>query len=238
MFNRIMVNTGGKWAEFHARPGDDKRHTDKIVVDEIFRENVYQIDEGMFDDTGIVLDIGANIGAFTAFVMLMGAKKVIAYEPDTENADMFVRNMELNSINDYKLVRKGVGFEDETKELWHAQGGSFVFNDALTGVAKEVMKDPDATTEKVQLINFASVFTDNNIIYCDVLKVDIEGSEYALFEGVDSEVIKKCRYICVEFNNVNHERFGLLVAKLGLTHNLHIIGSYETGGMIYGRRYE
>lgn len=239
MINKIFVPAGKEWAEFDAREGNDPLHTDRIVVDEIFMQNVYQIKEGMFDDTGVVLDIGANIGAFTIFVLKMGAKKVIAYEPDSENYKMLLRNIQLNGFQDkVVVVKKGIGLEGKTETLYHAQGGSFVKNDSLTGIANEVLENPRDGSEEIEIVNFASVFADNELAYADVLKVDIEGSEYDLFEGVTAAVVKKSRYLCIEFNNTNQERFGRLVAKLSRTHNIHIIGSYQTGGMIYGQRYE
>ena len=66
--------------------GRDDSKTDAVVVREIWCENVYEVFDGDLSDTGIVVDLGANIGAFTLYAAALGAKKVIAVERKTKTS--------------------------------------------------------------------------------------------------------------------------------------------------------
>src|SRR5262245_25155027 len=68
--------------------------TDASVIREIWEENVYHLAPGDFAHAGVAVDIGANIGAFALRAALLGAHRVIAYEPEDENFEYLRKNIE------------------------------------------------------------------------------------------------------------------------------------------------
>jgi FkbM family methyltransferase len=237
----LKVAFEGKWYEFLTRTegGYDVAATDEIVVREIFVENVYQVGQGDLADTGIVLDIGGNVGAFAVYCAALGARHIHTFEPDSLNWEVLQANIAANSLEKVIHPHKvGVSRAGGSASLIQGQGASFVEGTReLTSEAAKRLATPDTPREAIETVSLASAFADSRITNCDVLKIDCEGSEYSIIEGADSDVLAKARFITLEFHTTDEVTFGRMVAKLTLTHNLHIIGKYTGGGQIYARLY-
>lgn len=237
--DKLKVPVGGVWYGFNARSetGYDVTVTDEIVVREIFIENVYQVGPGDLADTGVVMDIGGNIGAFSIYCAALGAKKVHAFEPDSLNRAMLVSNIAENALGSVITVHPvGVSRDGAPARLVQGQGASFLEGvKGLTPAAARQAKR--ATREDVETVTLAAAYELAGVANCDILKVDCEGSEYGIFEGATPEIIAKARYITMEFHPADEVTFGRLVAKLTLTHNIHIIGRHDLGGQLYARLY-
>lgn len=219
--------------------GYDDTVSDHEVIWEMFVDNVYQLTHEHFDDTKIAIDIGANVGAFSIFAVAMGAEKVYAFEPDSLNHEQLLKNIDLNNMKDKIEVHK-LGVLDKAKQvqLWNGQGASFVDGiKKLTGQAEANLHKVNPDNEIINCISLASVYADNNITNVDVLKIDTEGSELKIIEGATPEILKKARYLTMEFHRCSPQEFGAMIAKLSLVYNLHIIGHYDIGGNIYASRY-
>jgi FkbM family methyltransferase len=211
--------------------------TDETVLREVFAENAYQLDPGDLNDTGVVIDIGGNIGAFSVYCAALGAKAVHTYEPDSRNWELLVANVAANDMGAVISPHKyGVSERPGTAELVQGQGASFLIGvQTPTLAAKRLMMK--GVRETVEVLTLAQVHVTAGIAYCDVLKIDCEGSEPAIIAGAPPEVIAKARYIAMEFHAADVDTFGRMIAKLSLTHNLHLFGRQGAGGMVYGRRY-
>lgn len=237
----FLVDYEGDWIDFVGRSetGYDVTITDKIVIREIFKENVYQVFESDIDDTKTVIDLGGNIGAFSIYMAFMGAEKIVTYEPDTFNFDVLTQNIQANNLEHViTACKQGVLDNPGKVEIYNGQGGTFVQGlKVLNNAAQEFVMNNKPTVETVDVVSLEQVYKDNGVVYADILKVDVEGSEYKIFEAASPDYINKARYITMEFHAASAETFGKLIAKLSLTHNTHIIGRHDTGGQIYAKRY-
>ncbi|WP_438979919.1 FkbM family methyltransferase [Polynucleobacter sp.] len=222
-----------------SKAGYDVTVTDKIVIGEIFGENVYQIEDGMFEDTGICIDIGGNVGAFSIYAIMRGAKKAYAFEPDTQNYNILLENIKINDLKGKVVpIKKGILDREDTVKLYNGQGASFVKgNKTPTPEAQRILDTGDIPDEQIEVISLKEAYKQIEHVYCDVLKIDCEGSEYKIIEGADKDTINKARFITMEFHSTDEVTFGKMIAKLSLTHNIHIIGKYDVGGQIYAHRY-
>jgi len=218
----MLILTPRGEIKFEAR----ENTSDELVVKESFIENVYQVSEENFEDTGIAIDLGANIGAFSLFATTVGAKKVYAYEPVASNFKLLVKNIRNNELlKTVKAVKKAVGAEQAIVSMIDKQGNSHISGQFKKG------------TEQAEMIRLEDVFTENEIAYCDVLKIDVEGSEYPIICGASIDVLKKIKYITMEFHSTTPQEFGVMISWLSQVFNIHIIGSYDKGGQIYAKRY-
>ena len=236
----LEVSFGDKWYEFQTRTkaGYDVTVTDKIVIREIFNDNVYQVVDGDLEDTGVVVDIGGNIGAFSIYSAALGAKKVYTFEPDSLNWDILLENIKNNELEKViHPIKLGVSDKEAEVEFVNGQGASFIrgVKEIPTPEARKKVKE--ANGEVIKTISLEQVFADNKIANCDILKIDCEGSEFDIIEGASPEIIAKAKYITMEFHITDEVTFGKMIAKLSLTHNIHIIGKYNMGGQIYAKRY-
>lgn len=203
----------------------------KKVIKEAWIENVYQIQKSDFYDTNVFIDIGANIGSVALQVASMNddlekgkkAIKVIAYEPEPTNLEYLSKNVKFNNkVGEVRIINKAVYSESGVWKITPRGGNS------------KLNKRHGAD---VQVITLEQVFVDNKIAECDVMKIDVEGSEYAIIQSSTLETLRRIKYLALEFGGGHEQEFGEMIAKLSEVFNLHILGRPSVGGYIYGRRY-
>jgi FkbM family methyltransferase len=218
--------------KLHVHPGDP---LDALVVNEIWVENVYQIHRGLFKDTGVLLDLGANIGTLAVWATTLNDGKhphvsVVAVEPHPENLDLLRRNITSNPCNNtaYTIIEMAVS--DREKTAWLDPGEH----------ARTMLIDrPAEGRVKAHTISLDQLFDYPELAHgCDVAKIDVEGSEYPIIEGASLETLRKIGYIAIEFHSTDDKTFGKFVTKLCKVFNFHCIGTPERGGYIYGYRYD
>jgi FkbM family methyltransferase len=193
--------------------------TDRIVIREIFEENVYRIAASDVENA-VVVDIGANIGAFSVYAALLGASRVIAVEPEPDNHRVLLANAEAFPCI---APRQCAIWETEGEQhLFPSHGATRITPDGPVVV-------PTQTLEQL--------FVEEHIGACAVLKVDTEGAEYPIFRVTPSAILSRIACIVIEFHDTDAETFGNLISKLSQTHAVQTLGSYERGGYLYCRRY-
>lgn len=214
------------------------------VVKEAWVENVYQIQASDFWDTGIFIDVGANIGAVSLQVAAFNDDrdrslkpiKVIAYEPEPHNLKFLDLNVRTNSkVGEVKIHQKAIMPPTSNRYFYVSNRGG----------NSTVHANQEENTSKVEVSTLEEIFTDNKISECDVMKIDIEGAEYEVLLESDTRTLQRIKYLALEFTGHkdsvylqnNPESFGKLIEHLAEVFNLHIIGKPSTGGYIYGRRY-
>lgn len=217
--------------------GLDDTVSDNIVIKEMFDENVYDIHDSIFKEgSGNVLDIGANIGAFSIQSAVLGAKKVFAFEPEPENYRILCENIKMNGFEGVIIpVQLGI-FDGKSHKFSPGQGASHI--KSLKTVTNEVSVKIEKTPEiNIKTVTLEDAIRGTKVDSFDVLKCDIEGSEHYLFATAKEEDLKKVNYIAVEMHIEKCEIFGQTICSLLRTHNVHAFGSYTTGGQLFGRRY-
>lgn len=214
-------------------PSDD-HDLDYKVVKESWVENVYHIDEGQFYDTGVMVDIGANIGAVSLFVDSMNHGrdaekppiKVFAVEPEPHNLEFLKKNIADNPVKNITVINKAVWHESGKMKISNRGGNASLFEHPKNGGYTEI-----------ETITIEQLFRENNIKEADVMKVDIEGAEYDLLINTPDHILKRVKFLTLEFDACDDGRFGIMVDKLSRIFGIQILGSPERGGYIYGNRY-
>lgn len=203
--------------------------SDAIVVREIWCENVYEVHDGDLADTGIVVDIGANIGAFTLFAASLGAKKVIAVEPEPHNRQLLEENIEANKhhVPDCEFITDGHGINDGKFEKAY-------INDNHGDSVVNYEKTMEADQQPIKMISLAELFKRHELEYIDILKLDIEGHEGNVILGAPESTLQLCRYITLEYDQHAND-LGAIVEKISKTHQIKYVGAH--GGMLFAKRY-
>lgn len=210
---------------FNVRP---LSKSDMVVVREIWSENVYEVADGDFADTGIVVDIGANIGAFTLYAAKMGAKKVIAVEPEPHNIELLRMNIAENKKH------SDCQFIVDTSAIGRENSDEAFINDAHGDSAVIRNREMSDGMVKVPMITLDALFGKYGLEYIDVLKIDIEGLEGEVLLNADKATMNLCRYITLEYDQHAND-LGAIVEKLIETHQIKAVGAH--GGMIFAKRY-
>lgn len=139
-------------------------------------------------ETGVLVDIGANIGIYAIFVASHRPEaRVLAIEPAPEIAQRLKRNVVLNRAEGVIVGEYALAEEETTRELMlnvttNSGGSSLVVSQApFQGFEKKI-------TVKTKTL-YQSLL-ENGIGQVDVLKADVEGYEYPILRKFFAEAPK------------------------------------------------
>jgi FkbM family methyltransferase len=144
-----------------------------------------------------VFDIGANIGIFTLFVKAKCPQAVIhAFEPIPETFEVLKRNVEFGQHEKVKLHNLALGATNgrRTFVYYPNMAGSSTSTPVIKKVQRQMMEEGLGKIVTSHFfrseIRFAPVSTlstiieEENIERIDVLKIDVEGDELAVLQGI------------------------------------------------------
>lgn len=136
----------------------------------------------------IVYDLGSCIGDFAILATYRGAK-VYAFEPDKNNFDILIKNIEINGMQDrIKAYNMAVGPE----------AGAFGFDNNFENTGGYTMSENSSL--KVPVTTLANIMQENGHTHIDLLKIDVEGSEYAIFSNPSTAQLSKIKTIVGEYH--------------------------------------
>lgn len=124
-----------------------------------------------------IVDIGANIGYYTLLAARLVGKegKVFAFEPEPQNYALLLRNIELNGYDNVVAVRKAVSRKTGKAELFiNKQSGAHGFLPEREGVIG---------VTKVETVGLDEYF-EGREYPIDIIKIDVEGAELAVLQGM------------------------------------------------------
>jgi FkbM family methyltransferase len=141
----------------------------------------------------VVLDIGANIGYYTLiFARLTGENgRVFAFEPAPSNFALLKKNVETNGYKNVELVQKAVSNVTGATRLFLSRAGSvdhriYDSHDGRKQIEIEVTRLDDFLKDFQGKINF--------------VKIDAQGAEGAILEGMQDILKNHPVKIALEFN--------------------------------------
>lgn len=202
---------------------------DEKTVWEVYDEEVYQAGPYLAEG-GTVIDLGANIGAFTLWALEHGADQVLAVEPNADNAAAWRRHVEDESA---VLLEVGAWASDGHADLTPGPGDAA----GRDGWLRPNERGP------VTLYGLDG-WVEGEVV---VLKMDIEGAEYAVIAGASPETLRQIRFITFEFHTQEmsercgwdqDDALGRCVQKLAETHHIEILGRPSAGGYVRAIRYD
>jgi FkbM family methyltransferase len=167
-----------------------------VNYNEMFVHNVY--DKFLPKEMGVVIDVGANSGLFTKLCLNKGARKVISLEPNSLCISN-IKSITSNSQN-VEIVDKALSDKNGFLKFYAAKNNSTIGSvnrDHVVGI--DQISDIDELN--VPCITLDSLINEKNIDKVSLLKMDIEGAEYAVFNSVSPKAFAKIDSILVEFHD-------------------------------------
>jgi FkbM family methyltransferase len=110
----------------------------------------------------VVLDIGGNIGSSAYYMLKYGAKQIISYEPDSDNIELYKKNIQGT------ILKEGAVSNKEGFTIFYKSGGK---NKGLGSIIKVNGRE----TMEVQTFDFNK---EIDFYKPEAVKCDIEGGEY------------------------------------------------------------
>ncbi len=154
-------------------------------------------------DGDVIFDIGANIGVFGLFFdQINHNKKYLGYafEPFKENVELLQKNLGINSLNKFKIVKAAISSVD----------GKVTLNTNTSYDSISISSSGNVSAKSYKLSSFCK---KNNITKIDLLKMDVEGAEYEIIES-DYKFIKvHAKKIILEFHKDNKRGLSWILEK-------------------------
>jgi len=144
-----------------------------------------------------VIDLGGHIGAFAVLaVHLRSDITVYTYEPSSQNVRLLGENVMLNAAQARVVIRRAAASDRDGSVRLSLRGATDAFHvlpDAVQPAGDE------HAFEDVNAQSLSSILRDIGAARIDLLKMDIEGSEYAVLES-SPEAIAKCDTVMMEWH--------------------------------------
>jgi FkbM family methyltransferase len=142
-----------------------------------------------------VVDLGANVGYFSAYVLSrFQSVNVIAVEPDPQNAEVCRSN--LKPYGERAVVREGAAWFERGR-LVLSRG---TFRDGREW-ASAVRNAEAGETCDIEAWDMPTLLQTCNAECVDLLKIDIEGSEAAVFSFGADKWLSSVRNLCIEIHD-------------------------------------
>lgn len=172
--------------------------SDIRVFKQIFVDNEYD-SLNLPETANTIVDLGANIGLSALFfVKKYPNAHIVAVEPDTVNFEFMKRNLEDYS-NHVALLQAAIWPSDgEVSLVEHDES-----NEGLGAWGYRTETLTEGAEASVSAISIPTLMNQFSMDFIDILKVDIEGAEYELFEKDYESWLDKVGMIIIE----THDRF-------------------------------
>lgn len=159
------------------------------------------------DPLDCVVDLGANVGVFAAHIASR-SRRVFAYEPTPANYAQLEENTRL--LDNVLCVQAAVSDRARLLSFFaptnERQSGTFTY-------LPVDYHNPTPSFE-VEAISLDDLFACHEIERCDLLKIDVEGAEYDIFEGAGDDTLSRIIRIHGEYHDVAGQDPGRRVEDL------------------------
>jgi FkbM family methyltransferase len=160
-----------------------------------FEPEMVSLFKSLLQPNDTVLDVGANIGCTS---LLFGdlARKVYSFEPSPTTHRWLVENVQRANLNNVEPINLGLGKEAGTFELTFApnnRSGGFVSNLTSASEGHQV--------EQITIAKGDDFIGEHQIAQVDFIKIDVEGFEQSVIEGLAATIARDQPIVALELNH-------------------------------------
>jgi FkbM family methyltransferase len=182
------------------------RSYDLYILGEIFWEQVYTPRLAEVANPAVVLDLGANIGAFSLWTARRWHPgRIVAVEMDPDNFRLLEQNIRLNDLAG-KVLPVQVA-------VWDANGRVGIRRHAFNHGMNQATPDP--ADGGVPALTLEKLMDQNGLDRIDFLKMDIEGAEQRLLNPENEQLFRHAvRHLIAELHPTKGTNVSGVVAYL------------------------
>lgn len=190
----------------------------KFIYNEIFGEEQTYSQHGIqINDGDVVMDVGANVGLFLAWLMAGDPSKgrgipsrIWACEPLPANLARLNANLHEHGLTDkVQVIPSAVSSEEgelQFRYYPHMPGNSTCHvaeKEALQGMMPAYFFE-DAEDHVCPITTISKLMEDYQITHIDLLKVDVEGSELQVLQGIQPHHWPHIKQVVLETHDVDN----------------------------------
>ena len=172
------------------------KYPESMTYYEIYNREDYFRGDCRIQPGDVVVDCGGNIGIFSSLAIDMGASRVLSFEPFIDNFEINKKNNPTVEVFNNAVTNKS----NESLELLYTHTG----NGGHTIVGAEFERDPGHYEHKnlfIKTITLDDIIADNFLDHIDFLKIDTEGSELMILDGLSNSNLDKIRCVAIEYHH-------------------------------------
>ncbi|MBW4656021.1 MAG: FkbM family methyltransferase [Kaiparowitsia implicata GSE-PSE-MK54-09C] len=186
------------------------------IYAEVFTECHYLRHGISLQDGDCVVDVGANIGMFAVFLSTRFPKSTVySFEPMPFTFEVLEHNLDLHSATNVTALNVGLSDGDRTDVPFtfypNLPGNSTihplekkehlqVLGAAMGNTKVAFLFEPE--TVKGEVRSLSSIIREQEIDTIDLLKVDVEGEEYGVLQGIADRDWPRIRQVVLEVHDV------------------------------------
>lgn len=184
-------------------------------------------------ENDLVIDVGANVGAFSVYAAKRTRNRVIAIEPFPRNVEFLTRNCAANGCRNVEIVEAALGDKDEMVSLYLSDKGVAhqLFREARSGVLEEKVQVPGITLPRLM--------EQRGFDRIDFLKMNCEGAEGLILGSLPPTLLGRIGRIAFQFHDyaspLDHDQMRALLERAGFQTSLRWDGQ-SPQGLMYARR--
>jgi len=185
------IRLRGRNLQFRIRGAMDVWSIKETFLDRFYEKYGFTIQPGWK-----IIDIGAGIGDYTLYAAATQPNsQVFAFEPYPESFALMQENLRLNTISNANAFDKAIGPVSGELILDLTGGEPLQFQSfrTQTGNMEQSLS--------VHALSLADAFALLEMEACDLLKLDCEGSEYAILFDTPQPVLERVQRIVMEYHD-------------------------------------
>jgi len=176
----------------------------------------------------VVIDIGANIGVFTAFAATRTQNAVYAFEPFPNAFKFLTANIQTNNFHHVHAYAMAVCDKVGSQKF-------FLSKTMCTGHSLSDYLNHNNSKNYIEVgtTSLPQIIDDNSLEKVDFLKMDCEGAEGSILQSIPRHYLKKAKKIAMEFHDdaspLTHSEIEKLLLDAGYTTKLNWNEQKSTG---------
>jgi FkbM family methyltransferase len=181
----------------------DSYKSASFLYDEIFVEDYYDCDLPQKSDL-VIIDAGANMGWASAFFKnKYPNSQIIAFEPNPDVADIYIKNIKQNNFSKVELIQKALFDKDDSEIEFYISKRHGSFRSSIYS------ERGGRESVKVKTMKLSTYL--KKLEKVDLLKIDVEGAENLIIEDLkNSNSLLKIDNIIIEIHHNPNKNLLLL----------------------------
>lgn len=191
-----------------------------------FRPAVLELLEWYARPGSMMLDVGANVGAYAVVLAKLAPKvQIHCFEPDPAMVARLERNVRLNRAHDNVQIHAAAASDVAGKTTFHAVVcGSG--NHGLSALRKEALGETPSTPIEVEQVTLDETFLAQEETV-SVIKIDVQGSELEVLKGARRLLARDRPAIVFEHEDALHRDSDEALARKRAMGDLFAALDYE-----------
>ncbi len=189
----LRLHVAGIRAQFYVRTPEELRVLGRAELG-LWERDVLRFLASELHPGDLVYDIGSNIGLYAIFLAKAVGQKgqVIAFEPESQSHRRLRDNVELNAIGNVRTLQVALGDYNGEAKLYFSDD-DLLFSNLIRARHKNI------AYQIVKVMEGDRLRESENLPCPRVVKIDVEGFEYAVMRGLSATLSNSaCEIVACE----------------------------------------